>query len=122
MKLHERILKMLPLLLLILFWDYAQYQYVCLRGLSEWPTVLFRAGLLVLCVVWICAWKWTPVFIAGGYLIGFFAGWIFQRDGVDPGGGGTNNFWAIWLCVYVSSIIVGLLVDMFLILRKRLRK
>ncbi len=36
---------------------------------------------------------------------------IFNTDGLDQGGGGTNNAWIIWGCVFILSVIVGLFMD-----------
>lgn len=44
-----------------------------------------------------------------GYIIGFICSMIFNKDGIDPGGGSTNNAWIIWSIVFLVIIISGII-------------
>lgn len=82
------------------------------HGIAAWPETLYHIGNGLLAISFVCKWRITPFCIALGYSIGFVAGFFFQTDGVDPGGGTTNNLWIIWTAVYVFLIIVGIVADL----------
>ena len=42
---------------------------------------------------------------------GFAAGLIFGVDGVDHGGGATNNWWIIWTVVFLTAIGAGIVLE-----------
>ena len=44
-----------------------------------------------------------------GYMGGFILAMIFNTDGVDPGGGRTNNAWVIWGAVLICAILIGII-------------
>ena len=58
--------------------------------------------------------KITPIFTAVAYTVGFIAGAIFQTDGVDVGGGTTNNLWIIWVIVFVCLTLAGVICEKFI--------
>lgn len=59
------------------------------------------------------------MFAALSYSIGFLSGMIFQTDGVDAGGGRTNNFWLIWIVVYICGIIFAIASEWIAVVKKR---
>ncbi len=48
-----------------------------------------------------------------GYLGGFLLALIFNTDGVDPGGGSTNNFYIIWIVCFLLSVLAGIFEESF---------
>ena len=54
-----------------------------------------------------------PLISANGYLAGFVAGLVFRTNGVDPGGGRTNNMWLIWLLVWMGFALIGGAMELF---------
>lgn len=91
------------------------------HGMREWPQVMLLPGAAVMAVA---AWKRLPVlggFAAAGYLVSFGIGWLLQADGVDPGGGRTNNLWLIWLISDLCLCALGYAAEV-LMRRKRSRE
>ena len=60
-------------------------------------------------------------FAAAGYLVSFGIGWLLQADGVDPGGGRTNNLWLIWMISDLCLCTLGYAAEV-LMRRKRSRE
>jgi len=46
-----------------------------------------------------------------GYIGGFVLAMLFNTDGIDQGGGRTNNGWIIWGIVFIVSILVGIILE-----------
>ena len=83
--------------------------------------MLLLSGAAVMAVA---VWKRLPVlggFAAAGYLVSFGIGWLLQADGVDPGGGRTNNLWLIWLISDLCLCALGYAAEV-LMRRKRSRE
>ena len=49
----------------------------------------------------------APIVIALGYMIGFVAGVVFEKESVDAGGASTNNLWLTWTMVFVGFAVLG---------------
>ena len=58
--------------------------------------------------------KMTSITSSISYIIGFFFAYIFQKDGVDNGGGRTNNLWIIWTMIIIMAVIVSGIVEYIL--------
>ena len=86
-----------------------RYAFFDLHGMKQWPELLFFVGLLALGASFLTKAAAAPVFTSLAYGIGFAAGWLFQTDGVDPGGGRTNNFWIIWTLAFLFLIALGMM-------------
>ena len=114
----KRIVQMLPLLLLTLSWHYAQSNF---NLLYTWPEHLLAIGLLILCVAWVISFGFTAFFTAGGYLAGLLAGQLFNTGKMTPGGP-VDTTWIIWLLVYVAAIVMGVILDVCLYLRRKRKK
>lgn len=57
-------------------------------------------------------WRSDEAIIVGAFgVIALLLGVIFQTDGVDFGGGGTNNLWKIWLISYWVFLGGGFIVN-----------
>ena len=53
----------------------------------------------------------TPLLTAGGYFVSFLAAFFLQKDGVDPGGGRTNNMWGIWILTFLGLFVLSLFLE-----------
>ena len=104
----------LSFVVLLLFFLVCGMIYDSIRPHNGWATTLFCFGAIVILASLFLKAQWLPVFTAGGYLVGFLAGVIFQRDYVTPGGDTTNDLWAIWLWTLVGFVLAGVLVELIL--------
>ncbi|XCP85021.1 hypothetical protein ABXS75_18670 [Roseburia hominis] len=96
---------LVSLLILCVGYVLTRYIFFGIHGMKQWPLVLFICGVVVIVISFICQANLVPVFTAVTYIIGFIAGVIFQTDGIDAGGGKTNNLWIIWTVVFACSVI-----------------
>ena len=88
-----------------------RYVLFALHGMKQWPEVLFGAGVAVLLISLLAKGELLPWFVSATYPIGFAAGFLFQSNGSDPGGGSTNNFWLIWTIVFVVGLGIGMICE-----------
>ena len=84
-----------------------RYLFFDLHGMKDWPVFMLGLGIAVLVISFLLKGRHLPLISANGYLAGFVAGLVFQVDGVDPGGGRTNNMWLIWLVVWLVFVLAG---------------
>ena len=80
--------------------------------MKQWPVILAMCAAVIIAL---CALRKAPlaaVWTSIAYSAGCAAGAVFQRDGVDPGGGRTNNLWITWTAVFVLITIVGICVEL----------
>ena len=52
--------------------------------------------------------KLVPLITSAGYFLTFLFAFLFQRDGVDPGGGSTNNFGRLWIIAFFTCFVLSL--------------
>ena len=90
-----------------------RYLFFDLHGMKDWPAFMLWSELAVLGISFLCKGRHLPLISANGYLAGFVAGLVFQTDGVDPGGGRTNNLWLIWLIVWLGVVVLGIAAEIF---------
>ena len=57
--------------------------------------------------------KLIPLITSSGYFVSFLFAFFFQRDGLDPGGGATNNFWGLWIIVFFICFVLSLFFEFF---------
>lgn len=96
-----------------------RYVLFDIHGMKQWPCLLFIFGVFVISISFFFKAKRVSVFAALSYSIGFLSGMIFQTDGVDAGGGRTNNFWLIWIVVYICGIIFAIASEWIAVVKKR---
>lgn len=68
-------------------------------------------GLVILCASFLMGGKMVPLITSSGFLVTFFLALIFQKDGVDPAGAPTNNFWYIWVFTFIGSFVLSLFLE-----------
>ena len=73
--------------------------------------MLAIVGLITIVIASINGRRLLSVAAIVGYLGGFILGTIFNTDGVNHGGGGTNNAWKIWGTVFICSILISIILD-----------
>jgi len=82
-----------------------------MHGMKQWPNMLAMVGLIIIVIASIIGKRRLSVATVAGYIGGFVIAMIFNTDGIELGGGRTNNAWIIWGCVLILSVIVGLFLE-----------
>lgn len=90
-----------------------RYALFGIHHMRDWPPVLFLFGLFVLGVSFLAGATLVPVVASLFYTIGFGAGLVFRTQGLDPGGGATDNLWIIWAVVLVCAVLSSALGEAF---------
>ena len=93
-------------LLAISYW-LCRYVYFEMHGMKDWPNLLAILSVFILVIATIFGNRIISVATVIGYMGGFILAMIFNTDGVDPGGGKTNNGWIIWGAIFSFSILIG---------------
>jgi hypothetical protein len=88
-----------------------RYAFFQMHGMKQWPNLLAVVGITILVVATLFGYRIIPVASLVGYLGGFILAMILSTDGVDQGGGRTNNAWIIWGTIFVLSILIGLILS-----------
>jgi len=96
-----------------------RYVLFGLHGMKDWPDILAVAGAVVLLGALATGRRALSVMTVVGYLGGFATGMLFGVNGMDPGGGRTNNGWLIWMLAMLLCIAVGVLLS---VVQSSLRK
>ena len=89
-----------------------RYLFFDLHGMKDWPVFMLGLGIAALVVSFLLKGQHLPLISANGYLAGFVSGLVFRTNGVDPGGGRTNNMWLIWLVVWLVFVLAGARADL----------
>lgn len=88
-----------------------RFVFFGMHGMKQWPNLLAMIGLIIIVIASLAGRRILSVATVVGYMGGFVLAMVFNTDGLDQGGGGTNNAWIIWGCVFILSVIVGLFLD-----------
>lgn len=88
-----------------------RYALYGLHGMKQWTNALAIVGLITIVISVIFRKRIIPIATIVGYMGGFILAMIFNTDGVDQGGGGTNNAWKIWGIIFVLSIFIGVILN-----------
>lgn len=118
----KRVICTFSLVALLVFYVVCGGIYSSTQSNNSWATTLACLGFVAVLVALLLKAQWSAVFTAGGYLVGFIAAVIFQKDYVSPSGDTVNDLWAIWLWTYLGCILVGIIVELILLLRRKLIK
>lgn len=93
-----------------------------IHQMKDWPFLLLFVGIAVLLLSLFARKQNLPLFTALGYSLGFWLGALFHTEGVDPGGGKTDNLWIIWTAVFLGCILAGSILEVVMKWRKLLKK
>lgn len=78
-----------------------------MHGMKDWPNFLALLGLVIIVAASLLDNPITSISTVVGYMGGFILAMIFNRDGLDQGGGRINNGWIIWGVAFILSILIG---------------
>lgn len=95
-------------LLGISYW-LSRFSFFEMHGMKQWPNLLAILSITIIVIATIFGNRIIPVVTVVGYMSGFILAMIFNTDGVDQGGGRTNNDWIIWATVFIFSILIGII-------------
>lgn len=95
-------------LLGISYW-LCRFSFFEMHGMKQWPNLLAILSIAIIVIATIFGNRIIPVAAVVGYMGGFILAMIFNTDGVDLGGGRTNNAWIIWGTVFIFSILIGII-------------
>lgn len=84
-----------------------RFPLFALHGMKQWPGLLVGLGCLALLAAMALKGRWLAMAAGLGYLAGFGAALLFHRQGLDPGGGRTDNFWMLWTAFYLLCLAAG---------------
>lgn len=96
-----------------------RYAFLEYHGMTSWSELLYFVGKIAIATSFCLKGKIAPICTAFAYSIGFIAGFLFQTDGVDPGGGTTNSLWIIWTGVFLGLAIVGVIADLIAAFKRK---
>ena len=94
-------------LLAMSYW-LCRFVLFAMHGMKQWPNMLAIVGLILIVIASIGGRRLLSVATVVGYIGGFVLAMIFNTDGVDQGGVGTNNAWKIWGTVFICSILISI--------------
>lgn len=86
-----------------------RFVFLDLHGSYQYPAFLFFVGFAAVIIAAFFDGRKIMICTVVGYIGGFALGVIFGVDGVDQGGGATNNWWWIWTVSFIALIFVGIL-------------
>ena len=78
-----------------------------LHGMKQWPFILMLLCLVAIVISIMLKAKMTSIVSSISYIIGFFIAYSFQKNGIDNGGGTTNNLWIIWNVIIILTVLVS---------------
>jgi len=81
-------------LLGISYW-LCRYTFFEMHGMKQWPNLLAILSIAILVIATIFGNRIISATTVIGYMGGFILAMTFNTDGIDPGGGRTNNAWII---------------------------
>lgn len=94
-----------------------RFSFFEMHGMKQWSNLLTILSITIMVIATIFGNRIVSVATIVGYIGGFILAMIFNIDGVDSGGGRTNNAWIIWGTVFVFSILIGIILG--IIYKKR---
>ncbi|NLK43134.1 MAG: hypothetical protein GX300_01925 [Tissierellia bacterium] len=88
-----------------------RFAFFDVHRMKQWPNLLAVLGLIIIVIASIRGRRILSITTISGYLAGFILGMVLNTDGIDPGGGRTNNAWIIWGSVFIISVVIGFLLE-----------
>lgn len=111
---------LLSIIILFLGYLLIRYALLDLHKMKDWPTVLFVSCFVIIVICFFTKKTITPLITSISYIVGFVLGYFLQTNGVDAGGGTTNNLWIIWTITILTFIFISIALELFT-LKKRNR-
>ena len=96
---------------LALAYKLIRYNYFHLHGMKDWPNMLAITSAVIIILFSIFGKRISSIATVLAYIGGFVLAMLLNSDGVDPGGGRTNNGWIIWTLVYIIILLGGIVID-----------
>ncbi len=112
-KLYEQISSKFSLAMLALLgasYLLCRYGLLGLHGMKQWPDIMGTTGAFILLSALVLRKRLMAAATAGGYLVSFFLGVLFNGPGEMPG---TTTMWQIWMTSYFVIIMAGSIADLF---------
>ena len=81
------------------------------NGIGGTGKMLALFALIVCACSFLMGGKLIPLITSCGYFITFLFAFFFQRNGVDPGGGTTNNFGKLWIISFAIVFVLSLYLE-----------
>ncbi|SNR91659.1 hypothetical protein SAMN05446037_1001401 [Anaerovirgula multivorans] len=88
-----------------------RFAFFKMHGMKSWSNTLAMVSLIIIVIASIVGRRILSVATVAGYMGGFVFAMVFNTDGIDPGGGATNNAWMIWSIVFIVCLLIGLIVN-----------
>jgi protein-S-isoprenylcysteine O-methyltransferase Ste14 len=79
------------------------------HNMHDWPAVLLVLGLAAIGISAFVFAQKVMLCVPCGYIAGFVLAAVFNAEGVDPGGGTTNNGWIVWAATLLVFIAAGVI-------------
>ncbi|MCL2662276.1 MAG: hypothetical protein FWE83_02975 [Oscillospiraceae bacterium] len=86
-----------------------RFTFIESHGSYQYPVLLLVVGIVTVILAAIFDGRKVMISTVVGYIGGFALGIIFNVDGVDQGGGATNNWWIIWTISFIALIAAGVI-------------
>jgi len=85
-----------------------RFTFIESHGSYQYPVVLLVVGIVTVIIAAIFDGRKVMISTVAGYIGGFALGILFSVDGVNQGGGATNNWWVIWTVSFFVLIVIGI--------------
>ena len=86
-----------------------RFTFLDLHGSYQYPVFLLLAGIAAAIIAAIFDGYKVMICTVIGYIGGFAFGIMLGVDGIDQGGGATNNWWVLWTVSFIALIIAGVI-------------
>lgn len=100
--------------IMILSYWFCRFFMFDFHGMKQYPMILFIVSLSILIISLFLKKHLLSIITILGYVGGFLIAFIFNSDGIDAGGGGTNNLWIIWTVTMLTCIIIGIAIEVII--------
>ena len=80
-------------------------------GIGGTGKVLALFALVIIGCSFLMRGKLVPLITSSGYFVSFLFAFFFQRDGLDPAGGATNNFFRLWIIAFFTCFVLSLFLE-----------
>lgn len=100
-------------IMLLSYW-FCRFFMFDFHGMKQYPMILFIVSLSILIISLFLKKHLLSIITILGYVGGFLIAFIFNSNGIDAGGGRTNNLWIIWTVTMLICIIIGIAIEVII--------